>query len=154
MRPPHDPAPPDRDLLRSGRESQTSCSSTASWRLPIRWTKETWVYDLRTNRHFTLKTSPLRSADLADLVDSYRADDRSKLVENERIPPDHVRNELVARDKANLDITWLRDESLDDASTLSSPGVLAAEIAEELEAALAQFSELATSLPMNPTEES
>ena len=56
--------------------------------------------------------------------------------------------EMVARDKANLDISWLRDESLEDSSNLPAPGVLAAEIVEELEAALAQFAELAASLPI------
>ncbi len=110
------------------------------------WTKETWVYDLRTNKHFTLKTNPLREADLAEFVDGFCPDDRSKRVESERFRR-FTYDELVARDKANLDITWLRDESLDDASTLPAPGVLAAEIVEELEAALAQFSELAASLP-------
>lgn len=45
------------------------------------------------------------------------------------------------RDKANLDIAWLRDESLEDSSNLPEPGVLAAEIVEELEAALVQFAE-------------
>lgn len=60
--------------------------------------------------------------------------------------------ELVGRDKANLDTIWLRDESLDDASTLPTPGVRAAEIVEELEAALAQSSELAASLPVEVAE--
>ena len=54
----------------------------------------------------------------------------------------------MARDKANLDITWLRDESLEDSSNLPAPGVIVAEIVEELEAALAQFAELADSLSM------
>jgi type I restriction enzyme M protein len=116
------------------------------------WTKETWVYDLRTNMHFTLKTNPLRAADLADFVDCYRPEDRSKRVETERFRR-FAYDELVVRDKANLDITWLRDESLDDASTLPPPGVLAAEIVEELEAALAQFSELAASLPIEAASE-
>ena len=110
------------------------------------WTKATWVYDLRTNMHFTLKTKPLRFDDLADFVESYSAADRSKRVESERFRKFGY-DELIARDKANLDITWLRDESLDDASDLPAPGVLAAEIVEELEAALTQFSELAASLP-------
>ena len=116
------------------------------------WTKETWVYDLRTNKHFTLKTSPLRSEDLADFVESYCPDDRSKRVESERFHRFSY-DDLIARDKANLDITWLRDESLDDASTLPAPGVLAAEIVEELEAALAQFAELAASLPADGAAE-
>ena len=110
------------------------------------WTTETWIYDLRTNKHFTLKANPMREADLAEFVEGYCPDDRSKRVESERFRRFGY-DELVARDKANLDITWLRDDTLDDASTLPAPGVLAAEIVEELEAALAQFSELAASLP-------
>lgn len=112
------------------------------------WTKATWIYDLRTNRHFTLKTSPLRSEDLTDFVDCYQAEDRSKRAETERFRC-FTYDELIARDKANLDIIWLRDESLDDASVLPPPGVLAAEIVEELQAALAHFSELAASLPID-----
>ena len=48
-------------------------------------------------------------------------------------------DELVARDKVNLDIFWLRDESLEDSANLPSPDVLALEIVEDLKAALAQF---------------
>ena len=49
----------------------------------------------------------------------------------------------MARDKLNLDIFWIRDESLEDTANLPHPDVLAAEIVEELQAALEQFSELA-----------
>lgn len=55
-------------------------------------------------------------------------------------------DELVDRDKASLDIFWLRDESLEDTDNLPSPGVIAAEIVEDLQAALAEFTELAESL--------
>ena len=65
--------------------------------------------------------------DLADFVESYRPDDRSKRVESERFRQ-FTYDELMARDKANLDITWLRDESLEDSSTLPAPGVLAADL--------------------------
>jgi type I restriction enzyme M protein len=115
------------------------------------WTKETWVYDLRTNMHFTLKTKPLRYEDLADFVAAYSPADRRQRVESERFRRFGC-DEVMARDKANLDITWLRDESLDDASSLPSPGVLAAEIVEELGAALAQFAELAATLPIEGVE--
>jgi len=111
------------------------------------WTKETWIYDLRTNKHFTLKTKQLRYEDLEEFVAGYERDDRSKRVETERFHR-FTYDELMARDKANLDITWLRDDSLDDASDLPEPGVLAAEIVDELEAALAQFTELALTLPV------
>ena len=47
--------------------------------------------------------------------------------------------DLVARDKASLDIFWLRDESLEDSDNLSAPGVIAAKIVEDLESALEQM---------------
>ncbi|MFZ0529242.1 MAG: hypothetical protein WAL91_01745 [Propionicimonas sp.] len=51
-----------------------------------------------------------------------------------------------ARDKANLDITWLRDESLEDLDNLPSPDVIAREIVEDLSAAMAEFEAVAASL--------
>jgi type I restriction enzyme M protein len=50
--------------------------------------------------------------------------------------------ELINRDKASLDIFWLRDESLSDSDNLPAPAVIAAEIVEDLEAALEQFREI------------
>jgi len=46
---------------------------------------------------------------------------------------------LVPGDKVNLDIFWLKDESLEDSADLPDPDVLAVEIAEELEAVPEQF---------------
>ena len=54
--------------------------------------------------------------------------------------------ELLARAKVNLDIFWLRDESLEDTADLPAPDVLAAQIVEDLRAALAQFGEIAEDL--------
>jgi type I restriction enzyme M protein len=109
------------------------------------WTKELWVYDLRTNQHFTLKENPLRLEHLEPFIAAFGADDRTKREESERFrrfPYD----ELLQRDKASLDLIWLRDESLEDGENLPDPAVIAAEIVEDLEAALAQFSEIAASL--------
>ncbi|MFH1034641.1 MAG: hypothetical protein V1806_09065 [Pseudomonadota bacterium] len=47
--------------------------------------------------------------------------------------------ELMQRDKASLDIFWLKDDKLEDSESLPDPGVLAAEIVANLEAALEQF---------------
>ena len=55
-------------------------------------------------------------------------------------------DELMARDKVNLDIFWLRDESLEDSANLPEPDVLAAEIVEDLQAALEQFAAIAEDL--------
>ena len=54
--------------------------------------------------------------------------------------------DLIKRDKANLDIFWLRDDSLGDSSDLPDPAVLAAEIVEDLQAALDQFAQIAADL--------
>ena len=60
-----------------------------------------------------------------------------------KVPDGHWRaymyDELIARDKASLDIFWLRDESLSDSDNLPAPEVIAQEIVEDLEAALEQF---------------
>ncbi len=97
------------------------------------WTKELWVYDFRTNVHCTLKTNPLKSSDLEDFVTCYKA--RKETERFRRFPYD----ELVQRDKLNLDIFWLKDESLQDVDSLPAPDVIAAEIVENLQAALEQY---------------
>ncbi|MGH3908922.1 MAG: SAM-dependent DNA methyltransferase, partial [Pseudonocardiaceae bacterium] len=109
------------------------------------WTRDLWIYDLRTNKHFTLKTNSLRRADLDDFVECYKPGRRDKREEGERFRRFSY-DELVAREKASLDIFWLRDESLEDTDNLPPPGVIAAEIVEDLQAALAEFTELAESL--------
>ena len=52
----------------------------------------------------------------------------------------------MARDKVNLDIFWLRDESLEDTDNLPDPDIIAAEIVEDLESALGQFRLIAEDL--------
>ena len=109
------------------------------------WTRELWIYDLRTNKHFTLKTNTLARRDLDDFVECFQVQALQKRVEAERFRR-FTYDELVARDKASLDIFWLRDDSLEDTDNLPAPGVIAAEIVEDLEAALAEFSALADAL--------
>lgn len=110
------------------------------------WTTKLWVYDLRTNQHFTLKQNPLRRHHLDEFVDLYLSGKpRDERVEAERWKS-FVYEELVARDKVNLDITWLRDESLDDADNLPAPEIIAREIVEDLTAALTEFEAVAAAL--------
>jgi type I restriction enzyme M protein len=104
------------------------------------WTNKLWIYDLRTNQHFTLKQNTLSQQALEDFVKSYSAEDRGKREETERFKAFGY-EDLVGRDKANLDIFWLRDKSLEGSEDLQSPDVIAAEIAENLEAALEPFAE-------------
>ena len=109
------------------------------------WTRELWIYDLRTNQRFTLKTNPLTRAHLDDFVSCYRADDRTQREESERFRR-FTYDALTQRDKANLDIFWLRDESLEDSENLPPPDVIAEEIMEDLRAALEQLEEIAANL--------
>jgi type I restriction enzyme M protein len=102
------------------------------------WTEKLWVYDLRTNKHFTLKNSPLRLEDLDDFIKCYNPENRHDRNENERFKA-FTYDELVQRDKVNLDILWMKDESLEDSENLPDPEALAAEIVENLEAALEEF---------------
>jgi type I restriction enzyme M protein len=112
------------------------------------WTKTLWIYDLRTNKDFTLKTRQLARADLDEFVECYRPGsrhDRAATWSDEN--PDgrwrpYSYEELVQRDKLSLDIFWLRDKSLEDSANLPDPNVLAAEIAEDLRAALEQIEEV------------
>ena len=59
---------------------------------------------------------------------------------------DYGYDELMARDKVNLDIFWLRDESLEATDNLPDPDIIAEEIVEDLEAALEQFRLIAEDL--------
>jgi type I restriction enzyme M protein len=116
------------------------------------WTKKLWIYDLRTNQHFTLKTNPLKRADLDEFVTCYHPENRHDRKANwsEEQPEGRWRSydydELVARDKASLDIFWLKDDSLDDGSDLADPDLIAADIIEDLRAALAEFAEIQADL--------
>ncbi|WP_353649811.1 class I SAM-dependent DNA methyltransferase [Nakamurella sp. A5-74] len=109
------------------------------------WTQRLWVYDLRTNKHFTLKQNPLRRNNLDEFVDGYLPGDHAARTESERWKS-FTYAEIVARDKANLDITWLKDDSLDDLDNLPSPDIIAREIVEDLTAALAEFEAVAAGL--------
>jgi type I restriction enzyme M protein len=108
-------------------------------------TKTLWVYDLRTNMHFTLKQNPLRYEHVEDFIRAYNPENRHERTESERFKPFSYA-ELVQRDKVSLDLIWLRDESLEDSENLPPPAVLAEEIAEDLEAALSEFAQIADSL--------
>jgi len=117
------------------------------------WTERLWVYDLRTNQRFTLKQNPLTRAALDDFVACYAPGrSRAERAESERFHSFGY-DELIARDKANLDITWLRDESLEDLDNLPAPEVIAREIVEDLTAALAEFEAVAAALEAAGTDE-
>jgi len=112
------------------------------------WTKTLWVYDFRTNKHFTLKKNRLNRSDLDDFVTRYRPGNRHKRRStwSEKKPEGRWRpytyEELISRDKASLDLFWIRDESLEDSANLPDPHILAAEIADDLRSALEQIEDI------------
>jgi type I restriction enzyme M protein len=133
------------------------------------WTTRLWIYDLRTNQHFTLKESPLQRSDLDDFVacwfgqklegeppgepkkkggsggTSPSTRSRFNRVETERFKS-FTYEDLLKRDKVNLDIFWLKDDALEDSANLPAPGIIATEIVDDLEAALEQFREIENDL--------
>ena len=109
-------------------------------------TTELWVYDFRTNQHFTLKTRALKRSDLDDFVEAYKPGEADERSERERFKRWSY-EDLEARPGLNLDI-WagVKDESLEDTANLPAPEVIAEEIVEHLSAALAQFEAVAAEL--------
>ena len=102
--------------------------------------------------HFTLKTNPLKRSDLDEFVECYHPANRHKrkVTWSQATPDGRWRvfdyEELLKRDKVNLDIFWLRDKSLEESDDLPEPDVLAQEIADDMQTALEQFSAIAEKL--------
>ena len=115
---------------------------------PARQTKEVWIYDFRTNIHFTLKQNPMSDADLRDFVSCYNPVNRHKRREtySKKNPDGRWRkfsvDEILKRDKTSLDIFWIKDRSLADLDNLPDPETLADDIIENLQRALESFQEL------------
>lgn len=109
------------------------------------WTQKLWIYDLRTNQHFTLKENTLKRSDLDEFVKCYNTKNRHNRKESERFKS-FTYEELIKRDKVNLDIFWLKDDALEDSANLPDPDIIAQEITDDLEAALEQFATIAEDL--------
>ena len=109
-------------------------------------TRELWVYDLRTNQRFTLKTRPLKKSDLEPFIEAYCPGDRGKRVEAENFKR-YSYEQLAERSGFNLDI-WadVKDESLTDPSSLPAPEVIAAQIVEDARAGIEAFAAVAAEL--------
>jgi hypothetical protein len=69
-------------------------------------------YDLRTNLHFMLKENPLKRSDLDDFLACYNPKNRHERKESERFKS-FTYDDLIKRDKVNLDIFWLKLQGAD-----------------------------------------
>lgn len=116
------------------------------------WTENLWLFDLRTNQHFTLKQNPIKYSDIEEFVKCYCPGKRQKRKATWSADNPEGRwrvfsyEELTQRDKCNLDIFWLKDDSLEDGANLPEPSVIAAEIADDLRAALDEFEQILADL--------
>ena len=120
------------------------------------WTKEIWIYDFRTNIHFTLKKNPLKLEDLKDFIDCYNPENIQKRKETwhpEKNPEGRWRRflyeDILARDKTSLDISWIKDKTLTDLDNLPDPDILANDIIENLEAGIESFKEIYSTLQID-----
>ncbi|SNT76841.1 HsdM family class I SAM-dependent methyltransferase [Paracoccus seriniphilus] len=115
---------------------------------PEAQTSKVWFYDYRTNVHHTLKQKPMTYAHLQDFIACYNPSNRHERVatwseeKSDGRWRAFEREELLARDKASLDVFWLKDSSMTDLDSLPEPDILLAEIIDNLSAAIASFDEL------------
>jgi type I restriction enzyme M protein len=117
---------------------------------PEAQTSKVWFYDYRTNVHHTLKQKPMTFANLEEFVTCYNPENRHdrQAIWSEEAPEGrwraYTREELLARDKASLDVFWLKDSSMTDLDNLPEPDALLCEILENLDAAMKNFSAVRT----------
>jgi hypothetical protein len=77
--------------------------------------------------------------------------DRRNRVESDRFGR-LTYDDLTSRDKVNLDIIWLKDDSLEDPDSLPEPLVLISETHDELKGIMRQFSDIAAGLGVDLSE--
>ncbi len=104
-------------------------------------TERVWIYDLRTNTDKVTKRHPLDENYFADFEKCYNYKTRR---ESERFHS-FTREQIADRDD-NLDVFWLKDDSLDDADNLPEPEDLVSDAVTQLETALDALNELAAQL--------
>lgn len=116
-------------------------------------TKEIWYYDYRTNIRHTPKKNPLKHEHLESFVKCYESENRAHRKETFHATENpegrwrkYTYEELIARDKTNLDITWLKDENLIDLENLPEPETLIDEIIDNIQSALESFKTIKESL--------
>lgn len=108
-------------------------------------TQDVWVYDLRTNMNLTLVENSLSDEHLKDFIKCYAAEDRTQRKESERFKK-FTYDELIKRDKTNLDIIWLKDDSLKELENLPEPEILLKDIVKKLKGCLSDLEALEKTL--------
>lgn len=90
-------------------------------------TKEVWIYDMRTNKHFTLKKNPLKYEDLRDFINCYNPKNRHERSETYSAENSEGRfrryaiDDILSSKDTNLDITWIKDDSVLSMDDIEDP---------------------------------
>lgn len=100
--------------------------------------KQLWIYDLRTNKNFTLRQNPITGSDLEDFVECYNAKARTKRKESERFKC-YPHKDILTSEKASLDLIWLSNDSHGDSNDLLDHDLLATEVIVLLKEAVTEF---------------
>jgi type I restriction enzyme M protein len=107
-----------------------------------RQTKQTWIYDLRTNIPNIRKGNQLSEKLFSDFEKCYLQKPRNKTERFKSFSYD----DLLKKDKTSLDIFCLKDESLANTKNLLSPQEIAEDIRDDLKTALNLVNELITNI--------
>lgn len=108
----------------------------------VKSSQNLWIYDYRTNIHHTPKNNPIEIKHLLGFIDCYKNRDEKQLKEEWSTNNSNGRwrkfsyDEIILRDKTNLDIIWLKDENLIDFNNLPDPDIIMEDIIENIESAL------------------
>ena len=108
-------------------------------------TESVWVYDLRTNMPSFGKRTPLTRGHFKEFIVAYGDDPNGKAQRVDQGEEGRFRcftREVIAQRGDNLDVSWLRDESLQSAEDLPEPEVIALKIIERLETAMEEMGAL------------
>jgi type I restriction enzyme M protein len=97
--------------------------------------KDLWVYDLRSEKNYSLRQNPIKTEDLAEFISCFRSDDRRKRKETPRFRRFKYSN-IIESEKASLDIQWQQDAG---SGVSATPQVLMQEIMKDLEEAMREF---------------
>ena len=99
-------------------------------------TKEVWIYDLRSKRNFSIRQNPILPNDLTDFIHCYHADNPAQRKETSQFRRFKYAD-IVARDKANLDIQW--QDNATNSIQSGSPQAVMKLILTDLEEAMREF---------------
>jgi type I restriction enzyme M protein len=108
-------------------------------------TKETWIYDLRSNMPQFGKRTPLTRAHFADFEETFGSDPYGKSKRKDQGDDGRFRcfsRDFIRQHGDNFDITWLVDNQANNSKTNKSPDVLVNEIVNRLQFALDELKAL------------